>query len=104
MSVAVDGRPFRAANVAALHPTTVVITITQSFLRAFTAGQGLVVYGPFGNVIGRFSLKGTSKAVSAVGACNEYLAQRSTTQNPLGDPVRPAPAKMRRFNGPEKDA
>ena len=104
MSAVVDGKPFGTAHVEALQPTQVAVVITPSFLHAFTAGQSLVIYGPFRNVIGRFSLKGTSKAVSAVGACNAYLAQRSTKQDPLGDPVQSAPPKMRRFEGPEKDA
>jgi hypothetical protein len=86
MSAVVDGKPFGTASVEALQPTQVAVVITPSFLRAFTAGQSLVIYGPFRNVIGRFSLKGTSKAVSAVGAFNAYLAQRSTTQDRSATP------------------
>jgi hypothetical protein len=104
MSAVVDGKSFGTAHVEALQPTQVAVVITPSFLRAFTSGQTLVIYGPFRNVIGRFSLKGTGKAVSAVGACNTYLAQRSTTQDSLGDPVQSSPPKVRRFEGPEKDA
>lgn len=91
-----DGRRWHTGALASLSSNVMAMRLNALGERELRRSRGFEIYGDGGNLVGRYSLKGSSQAIEYVRKCG--LIASGAGENPFGMPT------VNRFDAPETNS